>query len=136
MLFEDTCVGIIVHCISAVGSKRIDKRWTNMQISASSWLHCPIGVPSAICFTQLPSVMYSSFWSGNYPVDSILDRYVKSSILLLAFFKKVCQSLGTFAETSHVADSCVPVVSRVFFHGHRILTVPDGILSSCQTYFM
>ena len=136
MLFEDTGVGIIVHCISAVGSKRIDKRWTNMQISASSWLHCPIGVPSAICFTQLSSVMYSSFWSGNYPVDSILDRYVKNSILLLAFFKKVCQSLGTFAETSQVADICVPFVSRVFFNGHRILTVPDGILSSCQTYFM
>ena len=105
-----------------------------MQVSASSWLHCPIGVPSAICFTQSSFVMYSSFWSGNFPVDSILDRYVKSSFLLLAFFKKVCQSPRTFAEP--ISRCRQLFVSRVFFNGHRIVTVPDDMLSSCQTYFM
>ena len=95
-----------------------------MQVSASSWLHCPIGVPSAICFTQSSFVMYSSFWSGNCPVDSILDC-VKSSFLLLAFFKKVCQSPRTFAEP--ITRCRQLFVSRVFFNGHRIVTVPDDI---------
>ena len=95
-----------------------------MQVSASSWLHCPIGVPSAICFTQSSFVMYSSFWSGNCPVDSILDC-VKSSFLLLAFFKKVCQSPRTFAEP--ITRCRQLFVYRVFFNGHRIVTVPDDI---------
>ena len=71
---------------------RACKRWTNMRVSASSWLHWPIGVPSPKCFTQSSSVMYSSFRSGNCLVDSILDRYVKSSFLLSASFNSFCNS--------------------------------------------
>ena len=98
-----------------------------MRVSASSWLHCPIGVPSAICFTQSSFVMYSSFWSGNCPVDSILDRYVKSSFFVVSILQKSLPIPKNFCRTHHTLPTAV-CLSKIFFNGHRIVTVPDDIV--------
>ena len=85
-----------------------------MEVSASSWLHCPIGVLSPICFTQSSSVMYSSFLSGNCSVESILDRHVKNSVFISAFIANVSQSLGIFGEPDVRHRRLCPHLSLVF----------------------
>ena len=107
---------------------RACKRWTNMRASASSRVHCPIGVPSPICFTQSSSVMYSPFWSGNCLVDSTLDRYVKILFSNVSIHQKHLPVPKNFCRTRHTLPTAVPpFVSRAFFNGYRIVTVPDDI---------
>ena len=85
-----------------------------MQVSVSSWLHCPIGVPSATCFTQSSSVKYSSFWSGNCPVDSILDRYVKKLFFVVSILQKSLPVPRNFCRTRHTLPTAVSRLSLVF----------------------
>ena len=102
---------------------KVCKRRNNMRVSASSWLHYPIDLPSFVCFTQSSPVMYSSFRSGNCPVDSILDRYLKSSFCC-QHYQKHLPVLRNFCRIRHTLPTAVSaLVIRAFFNGYRIVTV-------------
>ena len=58
---------------------RACRRWTTMRVSASSWLHFSIGIPSPTCLTLSSSVTYT-FLSGNFCKTKIFARKLRVQI--------------------------------------------------------